>query len=331
MVGSKGSAIFFNIVYPIDLTCTLISIGHLHLRTRKNQKMNKRIVLFSLLTFITVSLGHAQKMVLGSLWRDSVITVDGNPIDWDQPYRYFDSKTKLQYSIVNDGKFIYISVKTNDDKAEMKIMRAGMDVWFDATGKKKDIATLHFPLKTDPKLDMTADPMEADQQVIEKPDVKKMKLDWSESPKEVHTQGFKNIPAKFSEADSGKYGIQAAVSWDRFDALTYELKVPFSAFYKDTLSASDTLRPITIGIKANAMDLPMIPTNSGADVTGPAGGGINSMNPNGTNSPGGMPNTMNNNSRPQTSTPQPTMAIPKGVADMGIALIISVKIKLAYK
>jgi hypothetical protein len=292
--------------------------------------MNKRIALSALLSLTIISAGHAQKMVLNSLWRDSVIVIDGSPADWDQPFRYFDSKSKLQYSIVNDDRYIYVSVRTNDDKAQMKIMRAGMDVWFDVTGRKKDIATVHFPIKTDPKLDMTNDPMAPDQQVVEKPDVKKMKLDWNESNKEVRTQGFKNVPARFTEADSGKYGIQVAINWDKYDAMTYELRVPFSAFYKDSLAASDTLHPITIGIRANAMDLPMIPSATGADVTGPAGGGMNSMT-NGNIGPGGMPSTMNNNTRPQTSSPQPSLAIPPGVAQMGIALVVTMKIKLAYR
>jgi len=293
--------------------------------------MNKRTILLSLLILAATSFTYAQKMVLSSVWRDSVIAIDGNLADWDQPFRYFDSKSKLQYSIVNDDKYIYISVKTNDEKAEMKIMRAGMEVWFDVTGKKKDIATVRFPIRTDSKLDMTTDPMAPEQQIVERPDVKKMKVDWNESTKEVHTQGFKNVPAKwFTETDSGRYGIQVAVSWDRYDAMTYELRVPFSAFYKDSLAASDTLHPISIGIKANAMDLPMIPSNTGADVTGPAGGGMNTMS-NGMSGPGGMPNTMSNNQRPQTASAQPTLAIPRGVADMGIALIVTMKLKLAYK
>ena len=324
MVGSKGSAIFFNIVSPDhtnphDEQCQ----RHPH-HTRKNQKMNKRISLFALLVLTTLSISYAQKMVLNSLWRDSVITVDGNLADWDQPFRYFDSKTKLQYSIVNDDKYIYVSVKTNDDKAMMKIMRAGMDVWFDVTGRKKDIATVHFPLKTDPKLDMINDPMAPDQQIVERPDVKKLKMDWNEAIREVHTQGFRNVPLKFIENDSIRYPIEVAVSWDRYDALT------FSALYKDSLVAADTLHPITVGIKANAMDLPMIPTNAAADVTGPAGGGgMNSLN--NTTSPGGLPNTMNNTQRPQTSSPQPTLAIPRGVAEMGIALVVVIRIKLAHR
>lgn len=291
--------------------------------------MNKKTALFALF-ILAGTCGYSQKFVLTSLWRDSVITVDGNATDWDLPFRFFDSKSKLQYEVVNDDKYIYVSVRTSDDKAQMKIMRAGMDLTFDVSGKKKEVCTVHFPLKNEPRLDMNPDPNDMDQQVVEKPDVKKMKLDWVSSEKEVRTQGFKNVPASFySEADSGKYGIQAAVNWDRNDVMTYELKVPFSAFYKEVLTATDTVKPITIGIKANAMDLPMIPTSPNADATGQPGS-AGSMNPNGMSN--GMPTAMNNNNtRPQTSSPQPVLAIPKAVADMGMPLIVSVKIRLAFR
>lgn len=296
--------------------------------------MNKAIVLF-IASLIITSISNAQKYVLNSQWRDSSIVIDGNPSDWDMPYPYFDSKAKLQYSIVNDAKFIYISIRTTDEKAQMKIMRAGMEVWFDISGKKKQVATIHFPLKTDTKLDMTPNPDDMEQQVVERPDVRKMKADWSSATKDIHTQGFKDLPLSITQADSTKYGIQADINWDRSDVMTYELKVPFSAFYKDQLIASDTLHPITIGFKVYAMDLPLIPTNASADVTGPASaastmsnGGPNGMN---TGLNAGMPNSMANNSRPQTSSPQPIMAIPRSVADMGTPLIVSMKLKLSYR
>jgi hypothetical protein len=294
--------------------------------------MNNRIVLFALL-LLTTSLGYAQKFILGSEWRDSVITIDGSAVDWDQPFRYFDSKSKLQYSVVNDAKYIYVSIKTNDPKAQMKIMRAGMDVWFDVTGKKKDIGTVHFPLKTNPKLDINPDPADMEQQVVEKPDVAKLKLEWSSTIKDIHTQGFKNLPAVIADGDSGRHGIEAAVSWDRSEEMTYELKVPFSAFYKDELTGADTVHPITIGIKVYAMDLPLIPTNAAADVNQSAGGGPGGAGSMSNSNVGanGMPNTMGNNARPQTSNPQPTMAIPRSLADMGMPLVVTMKMRLAYR
>lgn len=290
--------------------------------------MSKKSALLLIIALYSAAT-YGQKFILSAAWRDSTIVIDGSPDDWDQPYRYFDSKSKLQYSVVNDARYIYVSIKTNDPKAQMKIMRAGMDVSFDIAGKKKELATIHFPIKSNTKLDLSPDPNDMEQQAVERPDTKKMRLDWSSATKEIHTQGFKGIPATITADDSSKYGIQAAINWDRADGLTYELKVPFSAFYKEQLVAADTLKPINIYIKANAMDLPMIATNPSADISG---AGMNAPNTQQGVGPGGMPTTMGNNSgRIQNSNPQPTMVIPKAVSDMGMSLNVAMKIRLAYR
>jgi hypothetical protein len=106
--------------------------------------------------------------------------------------------------------------------------------------------------------------------------------------------------------------------------MTYELKVPFSTFFRDAIVASDTLKPISINIKVNAMDLPMIPASTNTDLTGLSNN--NGMS----NTANGLPNTANQG-RPQTSSPQPSMIIPKSIADMGVSLLVSMKIKLAFK
>ena len=125
--------------------------------------------------------------------------------------------------------------------------------------------------------------------------------------------------------DTVKQSIEAAINWERDNTLTYELKVPFSAFYnKDVLVGADSTKTITIGIKANAMDLPLMPTNANSDMTGLASSPM-------TPTTNGLPNNVNNNQRPQTAMPQPSMAIPKNVADMGLPLVVTMKIKLSAR
>lgn len=267
--------------------------------------------------------------ILQSVWCDSLINIDGSPEDWDQPFRYFDSKSKIQYSVVNDARFLYLSVRTTDDKAQMKILRAGMEVSIDASGKKKEMATIMFPLKSNAKLETFPDPEDPDKQKIEHPDIKKLKVDWVMSSHEARSNGLKSVPLNIGVPDSNnKYGVQAAINWDRSDVLTYELKVPFSLFYKETIAAADTMKPVSITVRVHGMDLPMIPTataGGGTDITGPAGG-VTAGNMN-----SGIPGQMNNNSRPQTSSPQPAMVIPPAVADMGLPLVVQMKMRLSFR
>jgi hypothetical protein len=208
------------------------------------------------LVFIIIAMAsEAQKNVLGALWKDSAVTIDGNPVDWDQPFRYYDSKAKIQYSVVNDTHDLYICLKTMDDKAQMKMLRPGMEVSVDPSGKKKETCAIRYPLPNDTKLEWVQDGNEPEQQHLERPDLKRLKLDYSVADKKMKLTGFKNIPGDIMSVEN-KYGIQVAIGWDKDDVLTYEIKIPFSTFYKESLSAVDTLKPIIIGVKINGFDVP---------------------------------------------------------------------------
>lgn len=242
----------------------------------------------SLLTLcLTMILGTltAQKNTMTSLWRDSAIVIDGSPTDWEPVFRYYDSKSKLQYSVVNDSQYVYVCLKTTDEQAQMKIMRAGMSVWFDTTGKKKEVSGVHFPLKGEAKLEMHE---EGDQETHrirrERPDVKKMKRDFGMMMKEMRPEGLRGMPNDFTPIVI-KNGLELAINWDKNDIFTYELKMPLALFYKEQLTPKDTLKPISLIVKVNAMEIPQLGSGSamtdpGVTGAGGMGGGVgqNGMN-----------------------------------------------------
>ncbi len=278
-----------------------------------------RSSLLLLLILSGIATGYAQKNTMASQWRDSVIAIDGDPVDWEQPFRYYDSKSKLQYTFVNDATALYVCLKTADDRTMMKIIRAGMRVWLDTTGKKKEIAAIYFPVKGEDKLDISPDPNEPEKNIVERADIKKLKLTYTTSSQEVRTQGLKGVPVSMMPADSVKYGLRVGMNWDREDMLTYEIRIPFSLFYKDRLNPDDTLKPIGLGVKIEAMVLPMMTGASTTDVTGTGG------NPT-------MNRSMNSTARPGSSPgPQPSMSLPQNIADMGQPLQMYTRLRLAYR
>ena len=282
--------------------------------------MYHKVIILSLLIVITLT-GSAQKNALSSLWRDSAIVVNGDPTDWDQPFRYYDSKAKIQYSVVNDTHDLYICLKTMDDKAQMKLLRTGTDIWLDASGKKKETSVIHFPLPNETKLEWVQDGNEPEQQHLERPDLKKLKLDYSVSEKRMKLTGFKNIPGDIMEVEN-KYGIQLAIGWDKDDVLTYELKIPFSTFYKDVLTADDTLKPISIGVKVNGFDVPQqISNGSVADPSVSNSGLRNQGYSNQQQQPG---NGMGQGGQSMTMTMG-------RINDMSVPLAVQMRMKLAYK
>ncbi len=62
-----------------------------------------------------------------------------------EPLRFFDLKSKLQYSISNDYKNLYICIKATEQQSQIKIIRAGMTVGIDTLAKKKPQGNIIFP------------------------------------------------------------------------------------------------------------------------------------------------------------------------------------------
>ena len=56
--------------------------------------------------------------------------------------RFYDSESKLQYSISNDLQNLYISVKATEDFTQFKLIRAGMQINIGGIGKKLPAANI---------------------------------------------------------------------------------------------------------------------------------------------------------------------------------------------
>lgn len=226
--------------------------------------------MFFLLTLVSA---YAQKNMIHSMWRNSSISIDGSSSDWPQPLPYYDSKAKVQYCLANDSNYFYICIRASDEMTQMKIIRAGMDIWFDTRGGKKQICAIHYPLPTNSNMDMPK-PDAGESMEPEKIDKQKIKLAAMTNQKEMRIQGLLNIPNGFLPLDN-LLEIRAAVNWDKSEVLTYELKVPFSVFLKESLSAPDTIKPISIDIVVNGLNLALPP--SGMDGSADGGSGAPGM------------------------------------------------------
>jgi len=224
---------------------------------------------------------HAQKTFLQSEWRDSSITIDGSAADWHPPFNYSDSKIKSQLSIRNDSSFLYVCLRTSDQQTQMKITRAGMTVGFDMRGGKKQSSAVGFPLPSSFTMEM---PEPGSEEQPKRPDMQKIKMEVLAAMKDMHIQKMLNIPDGDLPLDN-PLDIRAAINWDTDNILSYELKIPFGVFYKETITAQDTVKAMSLFITINGINLPAPPAgmdasdggNSGSPgmggIGGPPGGG----------------------------------------------------------
>lgn len=154
-------------------------------------------------------------------WVPANIKIDGQATEWPKPLQFYNNDTKLFYTIANDKDTLYVIVSVPDRQSQMKIMKSGLTVSVNPSGKKKGGASLTFPLTAEatPPPDV---PQESQQKVAE--EWKKQIL---ANVKEIKVDGFTgvtdgNIPV------NNQYGIRTASSFDGTGNLVCEMAIPLS-------------------------------------------------------------------------------------------------------
>ncbi|WP_460504281.1 hypothetical protein, partial [Hymenobacter agri] len=62
--------------------------------------------------------------------------VDGQTADWADSLRY-DPSSKLQYQVLNDSRMVYLRLKVADQGTQARVLRRGLTVWLDTTGRNQ--------------------------------------------------------------------------------------------------------------------------------------------------------------------------------------------------
>ena len=228
--------------------------------------MKTRIPFFSealLLLFFVASCGSsgkANKKRLPGIWQEQPITVDGNNADWPSPYPEYDSKAMLGYAVSNDKDNLYITVETGDAATQLKILRGGLTVWINKTGKKGEEVAINYPIpayatkaERENKDKKSSDEYWLKEQNKSAPMQKRM-LELREKVKkalgdvkEYSLQGFKGCNLQFPMDSLNSCGITVRVDVDKDDELIWEAKIPFKAFYyKAVIDRVDKGKPVSV-------------------------------------------------------------------------------------
>lgn len=81
-----------------------------------------------------------------SAWRDREITMDGKDVDWSNIKVYAIDEPKVSLGLLNDESSLFLLFETNDRSLLPRLMRGGLTVWFDPSGKKDKAFGVHFPI-----------------------------------------------------------------------------------------------------------------------------------------------------------------------------------------
>lgn len=191
------------------------------------------------------------------------------PQDKDQPtvpWNFVDKETKLAYAISNDASNLYLRFKASDEFIKMKIIRAGMTVSIDTTGKKKRTVKINYPMQS-----VFERPTGNSGSGNTKPDSDAMKAKFQQQPQNMMLSGFRDGNG-IGPLRNGN-GVVAELSWDPNDDLIYELVVPFSSFWTADPETISSTRVIALQVTLDAMERPSFNRTGRSGGMGRPGGG----------------------------------------------------------
>lgn len=176
-------------------------------------------------------------------WAPANIKIDGQATEWPKPLQFYNNVTKLFYTIANDKENIYVIVSIPDPQSQMKIMRSGLTVSLNPSGKKKGGAAITFPL-TENVNTGAPDVPEASRALI----AGELKKQILANLKEIKVDGFDSIPNGNIPVQN-TFGILSAASYEASGNLVCELAIPLKVLGIPAGSE----QPIAYHFKVNAM------------------------------------------------------------------------------
>ncbi|MHB1176763.1 MAG: hypothetical protein ACYCZO_00350 [Daejeonella sp.] len=208
-------------------------------------KLKSIVLVIALALLANLSPAFSQKNadLITTKWAKKPVVADGLLNDWPDSLTLYNKETKLHYNLANDETNIYLALKSTSKEDLTKIFAGGISFSANLENKKKDPATVIFPV-----LDRTPG---KNRNVREQPTMDEMQKRVLSRIKDIKVTGFKKI------IDGGislqnSYGIRAAVAFDKNNNLVQEIIIPLSLLNL-SLSENDL---VTYHIKINGVQTP---------------------------------------------------------------------------
>jgi len=212
-----------------------------------------RTGLFVFVTLLRLNFTSCSKVTYSHLkWQAASTATDGKPDEWKLPLKFYDQESKLNYDISNDKTNLYVIFKITDEFTKAKALRSGIQFAIDVNGKKAFPVTINYTFPLEHTLPLPGE-------MVNNPETQeevRMQERLHFSQIMLNLSGFKAPVKEGLLSLKNEYGIHGAFDIDKNDILYYELKIPFATFYKETITAEDTLAPFNFQITLQAMQPP---------------------------------------------------------------------------
>lgn len=178
---------------------------------------------------------------------NSHIIIDGKSNEWPDSLFFLNPDAKIRYAVVNDSSNLYLCLKVFDDNQQIKLLRGGMEVWIDPSGKKAENCGIRYPLST------TLNPAgKSGLHTGDPSGIKQVKLIYLLQAKDMELTGFKNGINGLVSNFGNKTGVQTCIKLDSTNILIYEAKIPLSVFKSDPSNSN----PLSVGFVIKGIEHP---------------------------------------------------------------------------
>jgi hypothetical protein len=245
---------------------------------KPSQAIIKSIIALLLFTCLTYS-AYSQRLnntQEGSVWAPANVKVDAKSTEWNDTFQANNKTTDIFYTIANDGKNLYLIIKSTDQMINNKIIAGGITITINTSGKKKDKDgfEITFPLVNMENLRgqvMARMRGPGGPGPLDSAAIAGMRKQAVAAAKEIKLIGFKEIPDSVVSIYN-EYGVKAALDYDRNGSMISEMAIPLKL-----LGLSVDSKEFAYNIKLNGLNLSALFPGAVAMFAGgpPGGGGFN--------------------------------------------------------
>ncbi|GAA4803533.1 hypothetical protein GCM10023231_35690 [Olivibacter ginsenosidimutans] len=205
------------------------------------QRMVMYWLIFSALTAHAQHIDKRKSVEPTKIDFKSTIQIDGKLSDWGDSLPYYFDKQELKYALANDEGHIYVAMQVPDGAWQMQALHQGFSFTVNTDGKKKEGASVYFPLPDRESLRALAT-----KDKEEKPaDIRKSILG---AVRGIYVKGLTDVVDGFISLENN-YGIRAIAAIDSNNTLCYEAVIPFERLGIYTIEAKD----MAFNIKINGI------------------------------------------------------------------------------
>lgn len=155
-----------------------------------------------------------------------VHVLDGTLDEWKAGKFETDPDTHIAYAVDNDRDYLYVAMKIEDPRTQMKMMMQGMDMYIDKNGKKRERQGIQFPVKRDGGSGFQGRGSESGDKRA--PDPAEMRERLAGNLVFLKTFGFEDEDKTQIISQPGS--VNVSFHWDDANVMTIEYQVPLSMF-----------------------------------------------------------------------------------------------------